>query len=330
MLARAEASRGNTARYVEPRATPSTSLGTPSTQRVPLVQFGTASATASPRPGATPGRNATATNVTSDANVPFVTATPVISQSGAGLLADLHAITDPLQGTYGIYIEDLNTGEHFGINDQHQFLAASVIKLPLAIALFIAEADGTVQLSTKITPRPELIRDFGTGSMRYDPPGTSYTIEDMLTRMIKQSDNTAAAVLDDVLGEDKVQQRVDGWQLTQTSVKDDMSSPADMGRLLRLLYKHKLISPKRTVDLLGLMTDTDFEDRIPQPLPRYVQVAHKIGTETHGVVNDVAIVVLAGHPYIICVMSDGTTSEEAVPAIRKISETVFLYEENLP
>ena len=78
------------------------------------------------------------------------------------------------------------------------------------------------------------------------------------------------------------------------------------------------------------MTNTDFEDRLPQPLPKYVQVAHKIGTEAHGVVNDAAIVVLPGHPYVICVFSDGTAEDEATPALQKISQAVFDYESSLP
>ena len=65
--------------------------------------------------------------------------------------------------------------------------------------------------------KPDEIQDYGTGSIRYDAPGTSYTIQDLLTRLIKQSDNTAAVVLTDLLGQDKIQQRIDGWGLSRTS-----------------------------------------------------------------------------------------------------------------
>ena len=56
-----------------------------------------------------------------------------------------------------------------------------------------------------------------------------------------------------------------------------------------MLYGHKVLGAKPSLDLMGLMTNTDFEDRLPQPLPKYVEVPHKIGTEAHGVINDAAI-----------------------------------------
>jgi len=271
---------------------------------------------------------------TSVALVPRSVATAVsraINPSGStGAVESLHAIVDPLQGTYGIYIEDLTSGAHFGINDERPFIAASVIKLTIAVALYQAEAEGTVKFATKVTPTDEQIRGFGTGSIRYDAPGTSYTIDDLLMRLIRQSDNSAAAILTDLLGADKIQQRIQAWGLTQTYLKEDISTAADMGKLLRLIYQHKVLTPARSLDLMGLMTDTDFEDRLPKPLPKYVQVPHKIGTEANGVINDVGIVVLPGHPYSISVFSDGTPGDEGTTTLQKISQAVFNYEVNVP
>lgn len=288
----------------------------------PPKTIGIATATASARGTATAQAVPTA--------APRPTATPTPDPAPPALMSQLHGIIDPLAGSYDIYVEDLTTGARFGINADHQSIAASVIKLPIAISLLEAQSEGTVDLATKVTPRPDEIQDYGTGSIRYDAPGTSYTIQDLLTRLIKQSDNTAAVVLTDLLGQDKIQQRIDAWGLSQTSLKDDTSTPADIGKLLVMLYEHKVLSPKQSLDLMGLMTNTDFEDRLPQPLPKYVQVAHKIGTEAHGVVNDAAIVVLPGHPYVICVFSDGTAEDEATPALQKISQAVFDYESSLP
>lgn len=261
---------------------------------------------------------------------PQPTAMPTPDPAPQELVSRLNAITGPLAGTYDIDVEDLTTGVHFGINADRPSIAASVIKLPIAIALLEAQSEGTVDLSAKITPKPEEIQDYGTGSIRYDAPGTSYTVQDLLTRMIKQSDNTAAVVLTDLLGQDKIQQRIDAWGLSQTSLKDDTSTPADIGKLLAMLYAHKVLGPKQSLDLMGLMTNTDFEDRLPQPLPKYVEVAHKIGTEARGVVNDAAIVVLPGHPYVLTVFSEGTAESEATTALQKISQAVFDYESALP
>jgi beta-lactamase class A len=174
------------------------------------------------------------------------------------------------------------------------------------------------------------IQNFGTGSIRYDPVGTTYTLAELARRMAKQSDNTAAYMLTKRLGQQAIQDRIAAWGMTNTSVADDTTTPADVGTLFVKLGKRQLLPPSQTVAVLGLLTDTDFEDRLPALLPNYAIIAHKIGTESNGVINDAGLVITPTRSYAIAIMTTGTDVDQAIHAEQQVSLDVYNFELTLP
>jgi len=55
----------------------------------------------------------------------------------------------------------------------------------------------------------------------------------LLQRAAKQSDNTAAYLIKQRLGEQYIQDRTAAWGLTATSVAQDQTTPKDIGNTLR-------------------------------------------------------------------------------------------------
>jgi beta-lactamase class A len=75
------------------------------------------------------------------------------------------------------------------------------------------------------------------------------------------------------------------------------------------------------------MTDTSFEDRLPQPLPKGTRVAHKIGSYGD-IFSDAGIVFPRGSngtrdAYFIVVIAAGTTEGTARSAIQDMSLTAY-------
>ncbi|MCO5226112.1 MAG: class A beta-lactamase-related serine hydrolase [Thermomicrobiales bacterium] len=86
--------------------------------------------------------------------------------------------------------------------------------------------------------------------------------------------------------------------------RNDVSSPRDMGTLMRLIHEGHGLSEDGRTGVLKILKDQNFNTRIPARLPvdAEIEVAHKTGT-IRGVANDVGIVYSPKGNYIITMMS---------------------------
>ncbi|HEY8743522.1 MAG TPA: serine hydrolase [Chloroflexota bacterium] len=285
------------------------------------------------QPTGSPPASVPALTVTTQSSLTeTATASTTTSTNGAldPLNTSIAALTAPLQGTYGVWVEDIPTGANTSQHAQQQFVAASVIKFCILVALYEESARGQLSLDDQLTTSAADIQNYGTGSIRYDPVGTSYTLADLAQRAAKQSDNTAAYLIKQRLGEQYIQDRTAAWGLTDTSIAQDRTTPQDIGTLFAQLAQRRVLPAPSALDLLGLLTDTDFEDRLPALLPAYAIVAHKIGTEANGVLNDAGLVVLPTRSYVIVVMTDSANPDQAITAEQQISQAAFQFESTLP
>lgn len=71
------------------------------------------------------------------------------------LSGSLDAWKKKSSGIWGIWMEDLNTGEKWIWNEKQPFVAASMIKVPVMVAVYRAHALGKLCLSDRIELRRE-------------------------------------------------------------------------------------------------------------------------------------------------------------------------------
>lgn len=213
------------------------------------------------------------------------------------------------QGSYGIYYADLITKDSFGINEREIFTAASVNKVPIVAALYYLNNKGKIDLYENITLQKEDIQDYGSGRLRYEEPGSVYTLKTLAKLALQESDNTAAHILAKRIGIPDIQNLVNQWGLKQTDIDDNKTSAYDMYLLFNLLYQNKITNQARTKELLGYMTDTDIEDRLPVLLPNNTQVYHKSG-DLQGGIHDVGIIQKDKHVFFLAVMTESIGDKE--------------------
>lgn len=225
---------------------------------------------------------------------------------------------------YSVYVVDLRSSFTMGINESEVFTAASVNKLPILATLYHEADGGTVDFDKTITLQTEDIQDYGTGSIRYDAPGSTYSVKTLARLMTQKSDNTAAHLLGNyVVSLPLVQSTIESWGLSQTDMVNNKTSNRDMATLLTKMYAQKLTSPALTPEMLGFLKDSDFETRLPDKLPRGITVYHKVGTG-EGQVHDVGIVTNGQTVYYIGVFTDNVGEEDQASALlSKISKTVY-------
>lgn len=227
---------------------------------------------------------------------------------------------------YSVYVKDLNTSFTMGLNENIIYTAASLYKVPALAVLYYEAQRGTIDLDERVTVQPQDIQDFGTGSIRYDPPGSVYSIKTLAKLMIQQSDNTAGYVLaNHVVGMARIQKQIEAWGLTQTDMVTNKTSNRDIAILFEKIYTGKVTNQAATLEMLSFFKDTEFENRLPALLPSGVEVYHKIGNETR-VVHDVGIVTDGKKTYYIGILSTDVPDEtEADKIAAQISKLVYEY-----
>jgi beta-lactamase class A len=155
--------------------------------------------------------------------------------------------------------------------------------------------------------------------------------------MILISDNTATNVLIDKLGLSSIQARIDARGLTHTHLRrrmmdtaaarrgdENVSSPAEIARLLELFHNGDGLSPASRDAALAILTKPK---RTPftRTLPTDVRIASKPG-DLDGVRADAGLVLLARRPYIAAFMCTYLNDDEAgEQAIGEASRAVFDY-----
>lgn len=233
-------------------------------------------------------------------------------------------------GIYSVYIENLNTSDKYIYNGDTQYYAASLYKIPIAIAVLHEVHTEKLSLEDPIIYLPADFSD-GSGSIPRTAYYSTYTIEDLLTRLLKDSDNVAQVMLTRTVSPSSIQQAFDVSSTNpQEFYAHNISSIEDYVDVFHYLHltstgkiNDTFIGKENALYLLDLMRDTAFEDRISLGL-KNSDFAHKIGNwGDSGSWHDCGIA-YASDPYIACVMSQDTTFEDVVEVSIRVGEFIEL------
>jgi beta-lactamase class A len=251
------------------------------------------------------------------------------------LEAQIQDVDQHLDGVMGVAIEDLNTGEHFLLNQDEVFAQASSIKITVLANLYLQAQQDKLKLTDLYTVQSsDLVQD--SDIMNGLTPGvTRITLRDLATMMIAVSDNSATNVLIDRVGMQNVNAMLDSLALTHTRLRrkmmdlqaakegrENISTPREMMTLLDAVYHGKVLNKESTGDFFKILS-TNKDSWIPRDLPADLKIANKPGS-LEAVRNDSGIVFVEGRPYVICVMTSFLRNErEGEEAISKISLDVW-------
>ena len=231
--------------------------------------------------------------------------------------------TTNLQGSYGFYVYRLEDSLNYGWHEEEVYPAASLIKLPVILALFQKAEAGEIDLESKYSLKEQDKRG-GAGIIQAAPAGTVYTYRKLAELMGQQSDNTALNVIRQILGDQKIQATINDLEMRKTSLKKNETTPEDIGLFFERLYQGEILTEKHQEEILGFLTDTAFEERIPVGVPEGVRVAHKIGTDAR-TFSDAGII-FAQKPFILVIMSKDAQEAEALEVLPKITKVVWEFE----
>jgi beta-lactamase class A len=259
------------------------------------------------------------------------------SEKEAVLLDKLRARIDTLEqgldGVLGVAVKDLKTGVIIAIRPDEVFPQASSIKLAILYELYRQAEEGRLDLAE--TTRPGLPRVGGGGVLQVLGDRVSLTWRDLALLMMGWSDNEATNLLIDRVGMAAVNKRLDLLELPRTRLqrkmmdlqaagqgRENVSTPAEMLRLVEAVYRGAGLSPARAKDLLDVAA-VEKESPFRVPLPAGVRVLDKPGS-LEAVRCVTAVVDLPNRPYAAAIMTTYLRrDEDGEAAIRAISAALF-------
>ncbi|MDD3794976.1 MAG: class A beta-lactamase-related serine hydrolase [Lachnospiraceae bacterium] len=245
-----------------------------------------------------------------------MTETEVTDEKLKQLLSDVQSALPEENGSWSVYLCDLDKDAGGGINEQ-RMQAASLIKLYIMGAVY--------------ENYDELIGTYGQD-----------TIDSYLYSMITVSDNDAANALTSCLGGDDssagmmvVNDFCMAHGYTRTSMGrlllqsnefgDNYTSAGDCGHFLKSVYGKDTVEYEHAEDMYALLKAQTRRNKIPAQMPEGVSVANKTG-ELSDVENDAGIIYNAANDLIVVFMSEHLLDVGAAQStIASISRQIYDY-----
>ncbi|WP_105125503.1 serine hydrolase [Streptococcus suis] len=235
----------------------------------------------------------------------------------------IEAVQDLLTQKYsknniGIYVKQLSTGQSAGLNQDKVFYSASIAKLPILYYVQEQINAGQVDLTTKVKYTadsmsfPGAYVVGGSGSLSKTPDNKEYSVEELINKTAKESDNVASNLLSYYVTHqfnDDFYQNITAITGSKWDMVTRETTAEVAGKMMEALYEQEGY-------VLESLISTQFDNqRISKDIA--VPVAHKIG-DADDVKHDVAIV-YAESPFVLSIFTDKSSYDE----ITQIANDVY-------
>lgn len=244
-----------------------------------------------------------------------------------------------------VYFSDILKSERFVENPTTLYNPASLMKVPLMMSYYYIAQNNPSVLKQKLyySGTPDLDANEQVESPVQLAPGQEYTVEQLIDRMIRYSDNNAMQLLYNNLS------TINEYHVftdLYSNLGVDFGSPAQAtdflnvqsySLFLRVLYNATYLDRDYSEKALNLMTQSDFTEGIETGVPNGITIAQKFddgriadanGTIIGHELHNCGIIYYPSHPYILCVMTKGDSLSELESVISGISRITFQYLES--
>lgn len=212
----------------------------------------------------------------------------------------------------GLVYVDLTTGERYEHNPDGRFVAASTIKVPMAMYTYDQIHAGRLTLDTELSYRSDLDFESGAGSLQFTiQDGDTVTVDEALRLAIQQSDNIATNLIFRYWREQPESMSLTARMNQAFSISYDGKAHVtsrDLASVLERLYRNEQGNPYY-LELIELMKHTTFNSYATERLPAG-SFAHKYGLYA-GYTNDIGIV-FGDRPYVFSIFASGLSDPNHV------------------
>ena len=233
------------------------------------------------------------------------------------------------------YFRDLNNGLWTGINEKDIFAPASLMKIPVMIAI-LKKAETHPEIF-----KMEIVYDaINNNTIEEDQgvlkvQGKHYSMHDLIEMMIDYSDNFAAMALLKYIGEEAVQKVENDLNIRIKPEYTDLSNfvtVKNYAGFFRILYNASYLNPEMSQKALAYLSKAVYNEGIRKAIPDSINVAHKYGKRDIHVqgsklktiqLHHFGLVYYPGKPFILGIMTRGSNLEQKKKIIYELSKITF-------
>jgi beta-lactamase class A len=232
------------------------------------------------------------------------------------------------------YFRDLNQGLWIGINEKETFAPASLMKIPVMIAVLkkAQREPEILNLSVQYdsTSMGKVSEEAGVKKVH----GRSYTLSELIEMMIEYSDNFATLALLDYIGEAEVQKVEHDLNIFikqgYTEFTNFVTVKAYAG-FLRILYNSSYLNWEMSEKALEYLAKSSYKEGLRRAIPDSIRVAHKYGKrdlETNGGLKTLqlhhfGLVYHPKKPFILGIMTRGSSLNVKEDIIYDLSKITY-------
>lgn len=255
------------------------------------------------------------------------------------------------KGIFAIAFKEIGNDENkIIINGDEVFHAASTMKTPVMVEVFKQAIFGKFLLEDSIEVKNKFeslvdgsiysldVKDDGDDKL-YSLIGQKRKIYDLVYDMITVSSNLATNLLIELVSPAMVTLTMEEFGLNNIKVLrgvedikafelglNNTVTASNLMKLYEMIATHNILNDKSCEEMIKILLDQKFNDKIPKYLPKNVKVAHKTGS-INKVEHDSGIVYLPdGRKYVLVILSKDLDSNEAgKETIAKISKLIYDY-----
>jgi len=234
-----------------------------------------------------------------------------------------------------VYFINYGINGFFSFNEDENYAPASLLKVVIMVGYLKESDDNLNKLDKQFTYTSDI--SHAMESIPFESPtklkiGYSYSVSDLIDKMITDSDNGAMSLL---LG------HIDNGYLNEVYTNLGLKAPEDGSTytisakeysiFFRILYNATYLSKNSSEKALSILSKTTFGDGLVKDLPKNIVVAHKFGEHINTKGNlidsielhDCGLIYNTKGPYLLCIMTKGKTLESLTDTISKISKIVY-------
>jgi len=259
--------------------------------------------------------------------LPSISPTKIMTK-GKTLEEVIGGVLSGATSTYGVVVKNFRTNETYMYQEKEPFETASLYKL-WVMATVYDQIEKNVLKETDMLSQDIAVlnKEFAIASEAAEQTEgvVTYTVGVALEKMITISDNYAALLLSERVGNSTIQQ----WLTNNGFSASFLGSPpkttaSDIALFLEKLYNGQLIDKTYSQKMIDLLKKQKLNNKLPKYLPEDSVIAHKTG-ELGGYTHDAGIVYTDKNTYSIVLLSVGENPDGAEERMSRISSVVFDY-----
>jgi beta-lactamase class A len=243
-------------------------------------------------------------------------------KNDARLERELRVLAAQVRGDVGIYVRNLRTGRGVAIRADEVFPTASMIKVPIMLAVHDAVARGKLHYSDTLTWRDSLRYSGEDDIFNHLRDSTRVALPVIQLLSITTSDNAASLWLQGLVGgvainqwletngfdSTRVNSRTPGREEARKRYQWGQTTPREMAELLVRIRERRAVSAAASDAMYRTLTRIFWNGEALSAIPPWVQAASKQGSVDKSR-SEVVLVNAPSGDYVFCVITKNQIDE---------------------